>query len=326
MRQRQAIAPESLGPTLTIGEILVEIMATTPGQGFVDAQTLVGPFPSGAPAIFIDQIARMGGACAIIAAVGDDDFGTLNIERLRHDGVDVSAIARIADRPTGSAFVRYRPDGARDFIFNIAHSAAGQLALTPAAKAAAQQAGHLHVMGSALAIPGVAALIDFALDAVRQRGGSVSVDPNVRKELLADGSVQERFGKLINEADLLLPSGDELFAAAGQDEEQAALSALFEQGMSEIVLKRGAKGSSYYGHDGSHVHCPSFQVEEIDPTGAGDCFGATYLTCRRFGMQPSRALLIANAAGARNVTRRGPMEGVSSLSELERFIEGTPRS
>ena len=35
---------------LTIGEVLVEIVATTRGDGFREAVPLVGPFPSGAPA------------------------------------------------------------------------------------------------------------------------------------------------------------------------------------------------------------------------------------------------------------------------------------
>ena len=34
---------------VTIGEILVEIMATEPGDGFLAPIPLVGPFPSGAP-------------------------------------------------------------------------------------------------------------------------------------------------------------------------------------------------------------------------------------------------------------------------------------
>ena len=45
------LAPDALGPTVCIGEILVEIMAKTPGNTFLEAQTWVGPFPSGAPAI-----------------------------------------------------------------------------------------------------------------------------------------------------------------------------------------------------------------------------------------------------------------------------------
>ena len=145
MRQTSALAPHTNGPTITAGEILVEIMATTVGSGFLEPQTLIGPFPSGAPAIFIDQVARCGGAAGIIAAVGDDDFGRLNVERLRGDGVDVSAIATIPDRPTGSAFVRYRENGARDFVFNIAHSAASETHMTAEAQALIEKAGHVHV-------------------------------------------------------------------------------------------------------------------------------------------------------------------------------------
>lgn len=45
---------------VTAGEILVEIMATRVGQTFRKPGPLVGPFPSGAPAIFIDQAGRLG--------------------------------------------------------------------------------------------------------------------------------------------------------------------------------------------------------------------------------------------------------------------------
>ncbi|MGA1801721.1 tagatose kinase [Rhizobium sp. HT1-10] len=319
------LAPEALGPTITIGEILVEIMAMSVGTGFLEPQALAGPFASGAPAIFIDQVARMGGASGIIASVGDDDFGRLNIDRLRRDGVDVSAIAVIADRPTGSAFVRYRPDGARDFVFNIAHSAAGHIALTEAAKALIGRAGHVHVMGSAFAIPGVADIIRLAIDTVKARGGSVSFDPNIRKELADDGQGRQLLDDMLAVTDLLLPSDDELLVAAGVDNERSAVDRLLGAGIGEIVLKRGRYGSSYFASGQTWLDCPAFSVAEVDPTGAGDCFGATYLTARRMGRTADQSLLLANAAGARNVTRQGPMEGVSTLIELQAFIQSTPR-
>jgi len=323
--QHRALAPEALGPTITVGEILVEIMATTVGAGFLEAQTLTGPYPSGAPAIFIDQVARMGGAAGIVASVGDDDFGRLNVDRLQHDGVDVSAIAVAEGWPTGSAFVRYRPDGARDFVFNIARSAAGRIGLTPAARDLVRRAGHVHVMGTALSIPGAREVILHAIETVHNRGGSVSLDPNLRKELLTDDGALESFNQVLAAADLLLPSGEELFTAAGLNDEAAAVAKLLEGGIGEIVLKRGEQGASFFDHDRQRVDCPAFAVDEIDPTGAGDCFGAAYLTCRRKGMAPDAALLHANAAGARNVTRLGPMEGVSTLAELTAFISETPR-
>jgi sugar/nucleoside kinase (ribokinase family) len=149
----KTLAPDALGPTVTVGEILVEIMATTLGDGFLEPIELIGPYPSGAPAIFIDQCARIGGQAGIVACVGNDDFGKINIDRLRTDGADVSAIAVSPDYPTGSAFVRYRKDGSRDFVYNIGKSAAGLVGLTPEAKALIARAGHLHVMGTAIGIP-----------------------------------------------------------------------------------------------------------------------------------------------------------------------------
>ena len=317
----QPISPEAHGPTVTIGEILVEIMATTVGKGFKKPQSLVGPFASGAPAIFIDQVAKLGGSCGIVSAVGDDDFGHLNIERLRRDGVDVSAIAILPDLPTGTAFVRYRPDGARDFVFNIARSASGSTELTQAARALIDRAGHVHVMGSALAIPALAPILLHAVRTVKQQGGSVSFDPNIRKELVnRAGETKAHFDAVLAATDLLLPSGEELSVAAGVEEESQAIESLLAAGISEIVLKRGKLGSSYFGQDRTVIECPAIPVEEVDPTGAGDCFGAAYLTCRRQGYAPEQALRYANAAGARNVTKQGPMEGTSSFAELDHFI------
>ena len=124
-----SIAEGIMRKVIALGEIVVEIMATETGMGFLEPLSLVGPFPSGAPAIFIDQVGRLGQPCGMIGRVGDDDFGRLNVERLARDGVDVSAISVDPDAATGSAFVRYRPNGDRDFVCNIRHSASAGIAL-----------------------------------------------------------------------------------------------------------------------------------------------------------------------------------------------------
>lgn len=320
------LAPDALGPTVCVGEILVEIVATTPGHGFTEAQPLIGPYPSGAPAIFIDQCGRIGGAAAMIGAVGDDDFGRVNTERLARDGVDISAIAMDPDFPTGSAFVRYRADGTRDFVFNIAKSAAARFGWSDPVAAVIGRAGHLHVMGSALTMPSASAVIDRAADIIKARGGSLSLDPNLRKELRLDEETRRRFDRLIGRTDLLLPSGAELEHAAGVAGEAAALGRLFGLGVKEIALKRGHQGASVFGRDGSRTDAPAIAVPELDPTGAGDCFGGAYVACRRLGMAVTRALTYANAAGARSVTFRGPMEGASSLAELDAFIASTSQT
>ncbi|MBB5665131.1 fructokinase [Rhizobium leguminosarum] len=303
----------------------MEIVATTVGNGFLEAQPLVGPFASGAPAIFISQCGRLGGQAAMVGAVGVDDFGRVNTDRLKRDGVDISAISIDPDYPTGSAFVRYRKDGSRDFVYNIATSAAARFGWSGMVADLIDRTGHLHVMGSALSVPSARAVIDKAVDIVKARGGTLSVDPNLRKELKLDEDTERRFAKLVAAADLLLPSGEELERAAGVEGEAEAIQRLFEMGVKEIVLKRGAVGATYFAHQGDRIDAPAFAVQEVDPTGAGDCFGGAYLTCRRLGMSPQQALTYASAAGARNVTVLGPMEGAGTRGELDAFIASTER-
>jgi tagatose kinase len=319
------LAPSSLGPTVVVGEILCEIVATTVGDGFLAAQPLTGPYPSGATAIFIDQCARMGGASAMIGAVGDDDFGRVNLNRLRDDGVDVSAIAIDQDYPTGTAFVRYRTNGSRDFVYNIAKSAAARFTWNDKIAALLESAGHMHIMGSALPMPSAVAIIDRAIPIIKARGGTVSVDPNLRKELKLDDATKARFASWIAATDLLLPSGEELELAAGIAGEAEAVAAMFKKGVKEIVLKRGEKGATRFRPDGSRIDVASFKVKEIDPTGAGDCFGGAYVAACRLGLDATQALTYGCAAGARNVTAVGPMEGAGTRAELDAFIASTAR-
>jgi sugar/nucleoside kinase (ribokinase family) len=322
------LAADELGPTVCVGEILVEIMATNAGTGFLKPMSLIGPYPSGAPAIFIDQCARIGGKSAIIGAVGDDDFGRVNIDRLKRDGAITSGIVIDPEFPTGSAFVRYRRDGSRDFVYNITTSAAARFGWSDNVKSLIEKSGHLHIMGSTLSMPSAWIVIEKAIDIIKQRGGTLSFDPNFRKELKYDDETIRRFKWLVSCTDLLLPSGEELEHAANMpvdsaNNEAAAVTILFELGVGEIVLKRGAKGATCYRPGQPLINSPAFIVDELDPTGAGDCFGGAYVACRRLGLESAEALLYANAAGARNVTVRGPMEGAGTRAELDLFISKT---
>ena len=304
---------------VTIGEIVVEIMAQETGKGFLEPLTLKGPFPSGAPAIFIDQVAKLGQPCGMIACVGPDDFGQLNINRLKHDGVDVSAIRVVPEAVTGSAFVRYQEDGSRDFVFNIKQSANGHLKQTAETDAFLAKADHLHVMGSSLFSKPVVDLTLAAIDLIKAKGGTITFDPNIRKEMLDLPGMRQAMGQIIEKADIFLPSGTELYLFTDAKDEAGAISELLDRGMKAVILKRGSQGASYFDKD-RHLHQKAYQVEEIDPTGAGDSFGGAFVTAWLRGDDPADALRLSVATGALAVTQKGPMEGTSDRDEIERFL------
>lgn len=309
---------------VVVGEILVEIMADSIGDGFRTPIALTGPFPSGAPAIFIDQVARIGQPCGIISMVGNDDFGRVNTDRLEADGVDISAIGIDPDRPTGSAFVRYSADGSRDFIFNIRHSACGTLPRSEAVDTLLASAHHLHVMGSSLSSPEI---IDFNINAaraVRAKGGTVSFDPNLRKEILDAPGMSDAMQAILSATNLFLPSGEEITLLTEATDEDEAIKELLSHGIQAIIHKQGAKGVSYYDADGRRF-VSAFKVQEVDPTGAGDCFGGAFTALWLRGEEIDRALTLAAAAGALAVTKRGPMEGAATLDTIRAFAASQGR-
>ena len=215
------------------------------GDGFLEPVKLIGPFPSGAPAIFIDQAARFGQPAAMIGCVGDDDFGRVNINCLRRDGVDVSAVRIDPEAVTGSAFVRYRTDGSRAFVFNIKQSAAGRLELDEAARSVLSRGDHLHVMGTVLFSPKIVGIVLKAVETVKARGGTISFDPNLRPEMLNLPGLREACGGLFRRCDLFLPSGAELSLFTSATEESAAIAEIFAGGVRAVIHKRGAEGASY---------------------------------------------------------------------------------
>ena len=281
-------------------------------------------FRQGAPAIFIDQAARFGQPAAIIGCVGDDDFGRVNLERLRRDGVDVSGIRIDPEMATGSAFVRYRGDGSRAFVYNIKHSASGQVSARSRRPWPCSIAATISMSWARRSFRrGIVDIVLRAVDAIKARGGTISFDPNLRPEMLNLPGLRDACETLFRRCDVFLPSGVELTLFTEAKEAAAAVAEILRRGVRTVVHKRGADGASYFDATTS-LSQPGFTVDEVDPTGAGDCFGATFVSCWLRSLPPARCLAYAAASGALAVTRQGPMEGSASQAELDALLAAQP--
>jgi sugar/nucleoside kinase (ribokinase family) len=93
----------------TMGELLVEIMRPKAGMSLAEPGVFLGPYPSGAPGIFIDTAARLGHSAAIVSGVGDDDFGSCLLERFGRDGVSVELVGRYPNKSIGTGRPRSWP-------------------------------------------------------------------------------------------------------------------------------------------------------------------------------------------------------------------------
>jgi sugar/nucleoside kinase (ribokinase family) len=71
------------------------------------------------------------------------------------------------------------------------------------------------------------------------------------------------------------------------------------------------------------IDIPAYQVVEVDPTGAGDCFDAGFLCGLLEGRPLEECGKIAAAAGALNASAFGPMEGKISKETVWELIQKT---
>ena len=306
-----------------IGDLLVEFVCATKNGRHARLATYSGPFPSGAAGIFIDQAAQAGGDCIFVGGVGDDAFGQVVLGRLVEHGVDARLIKIVKGVPTGTAFVSYNDDGSRDFVYNIILSAAAKFEADDATLAALNAFGldMMHVSGSALADADMAAKVLRACKTLHKKGVKISFDPNVRKELVGNPAYFASVREMIDICSVFLPSDDDAVALFPGRDLAGYAADFFARGADYVVLKKGDKGCEGVTRQGERISLPAHRVEVQDPTGAGDCFCATFVTLIAAGKHGFRKTLeLANAAGALAVTKVGPMEGNSSLATLEAFL------
>ena len=296
----------------TMGELLVEIMRVQEDKPLNISEIFKGPYPSGAPAIFISTAARLGHQTKIWGGVGNDKFGDNLLERLTKDGVDCSDIIKDDNGSTAVAFVSYDKQGDREFIFHIAGTPADKVTYTPDPS---NIPDYFHIMGCSLMVSqNMQTQITQAVDYFAANGASISFDPNLRPELLGDRSVWDVAGTIMENCSIFLPGVDELKAFTEAETIEDSIAELFKKfdKMKIILLKNGSKGAIIYSRE-ERIDIPVYPIAEVceilDPTGAGDSFDAAFISGLAEDMSLSDAGKYAAKAGAINAIAFGPMEG-----------------
>ncbi|MBA7520194.1 Tagatose kinase [subsurface metagenome] len=312
---------------ICLGELLVEIMRTevdTP-HGIIGA-SYKGPFPSGAPAIFIDSATRMSKSfnlsTGFIGVVGNDEFGEGVLKKLKSDGVDISKIRIDNSRTTGIAFNQYNSDDTRKFIF--AAGAAGQTSPDDINEEYFSNVKSLHIMGSALSISESSRDACYkAIEIAKNQNPKVviSFDPNLRPEMLEIKTIITISKPVLENSTILLPSGEEAEMLAGIKGAEKACKKLLEMGPKLVVLKQGKAGCTIYSSEETNgIKIEGFEVEEIDPTGAGDSFDGAFIVGYLAGWNLKMIGKFANAVGALKVKCFGPMAN-NTYEEVLKLME-----
>ena len=307
----------------TMGELLCEVMRPSVDMPLDKADVFVGPFPSGAPAIFIDTVARLGHKCGIIGGVGNDDFGKCLTDRFLKDGVNTSHVAVYKNGTTGVAFVTYFGDGSRRFLYHFPDTPATR-SKAPDISELGNDIRYFHIMGCSLMAKKEFGLeIIKLMNALADNGTEISFDPNIRPELMKDSSVYEMTNDVMQECNVFLPGVTELLTITGKSNIPDAIDVCFNYPKLKIVvLKKGELGCAVYTKENS-FDLGVYKVDTVDPTGAGDCFDGAFLCGLLEGKDLLEAAKMASAAAALNAAVLGPMEGNISRQTIEEMINNS---
>lgn len=255
--------------------------------------------------------ARAGAHTRFIACVGEDAEAPALITGFANDGIDTESIERIKGVNTGVALIQVNQAGEN----TIALAAGANAHLTPEQLANYPLTPDCHQLLLQLEIP-LATNIAAAKNA-KLLGATVVLNPAPAKALPAS---------LLALVDIITPNETEAEQLTGikvSDASSAAAAAkhLHTQGIATVLITLGAKGVwlSEQGSSGQLV--PSFVVNAVDTTAAGDTFNGALLAALASAHSLLEAVRFAQAAAALSVTRRGAQTSIPYYDEIISFWE-----
>jgi ribokinase len=227
--------------------------------------------------------ARLGAAVAMIGCVGEDGAGDLLRAGMQASGIDQTGVHTVPAH-TGMAVPLITDDGEVAIVIVAGANALLDAAIVDASAAAFTDADVLLLQGE---VPiGASAR---AAGLARAAGARVVVNP---APVGADSNA------LVELADLVVVNRDE---AASLDLKPS----------DHVVMTLGAGGVLV-----RDTHVPAFEVEVVDPTGAGDAFCAALAVALAEGSDLVAAARFGAAAGACAVRRLGAEPGLPTRDEV----------
>lgn len=255
-------------------------------------------------------MAKLGMKVAAAGLVGDDLLGSAVTQRLRESGLDTAAVFVTSDAGTSATVVAVEPGGERCFFHTagattLLNAAAIRRCFDVFARCKYVQIGYFGLL------PALTADLPEVLAEMRRHAPHVkialdTVNPPAEWSLLEP---------ILPYLDVFCPSRPEAEALTRQSD-PAAMIASFRKSMPRgvIGIKLDAEGCLL--DDGTErVFVPSYKIEVVDTTGAGDTWFGGLLTGLIRKMPLRQAGQLANRAAADCCTALGASTGVRDFEQ-----------
>ena len=253
---------------------------------------------------------KAGGEVSVCGTLGKDSNGEALLAMLTDIGIDVSNLTLKEGANTGMAVIMLEEDG----MNRLAIYTGANNDTTPEAVDAAFEGKEYDALMMQLEIPLETNVHAFEL--AHERGMITCLDAGPAQDYPL-----ERFKGLT----ILSPNETETEALVGilpkDDETCIAASKILKErsDCKYVVLKMGDKGSFIYGDDICQM-VPTFKVEAVDPTAAGDCFTGVLVKQYAETKDIVASARYASAAAAISVQHLGAQPSLPTKEAIDEFI------
>jgi sugar/nucleoside kinase (ribokinase family) len=245
-------------------------------------------------------IASLGGKCAYIGKVADDQLGEVFVHDIRAIGVGFDTKPLLESEPTARCLILITPDAQRSMNTFLGASALLESSDIDAALIASAKITYLE--GYLFDRPEAKAAFFAAAKIAHDAGRKVALT-------LSDSFCVVRhhaeFTKLLDHVDILFANETEAEALTGEQGLDAAIAALAKR-CPIVCVTHGAEGSVIVA-DGKTHKVPAAPIDRlVDTTGAGDLYAAGVLYGVTAGLGIAEAGRIGSIAAAEAISHVGP--------------------
>lgn len=285
--------------------------------------------PGGAPANVLCAASNLGLKTSFIGKVGKDMHGEFLRKVLEEKGVDTSGLISAEDVFTTLAFVELSETGERKFSFARKPGADTCLIASEVNRELTEACKIFHFGSLSLTNePSRSATIE-AVKSAKKAGAIISYDPNYRAPLWnSEKEAAEVMQSVLQYADIVKISDEEVGMITGESSPEAAASHLFQKGISCAVVTLGSDGA-YTAVKGASALVAVPDVPVVDTTGAGDAFWGGFLyQLAVSGLRPNELheehlqqfTEFANAVATLCVQKRGGIPAMPTIHMVTDFL------
>lgn len=283
-----------------IGSCAMDLVVTSQ-QRPIAGETVLGEkfsvVPGGKGANQAVAAARLGATVSMIGCVGDDIYGQAIIDNFKKNNVDTTYINQLQGVDSGTAHIILAEGDNSIIVIKGANDKVTpdyiEKSLLPIKEA------DIVLVQQEIPEETVAHISDLcALFHVR---------------LLLNPAPARHIAKnIIDQASYITPNEHECKSLFPE----LTVSQALQQYPNKLFITEGSKGVRYY--DGKQeLLIPTYKVNAVDTTGAGDTFNAALAVALAEGQDISSALKFANRAASLSVTKFGAQGGMPSRQDVE---------